>query len=366
MHYSLWNHGEHDLRSQWGWVNLVSPENALAPVPGRKPAATIYDIARTTGFSPSTISRALHKPGRVKPATDKTIRAAAESLGYRPNPMARFVTTGRTGTLALVLSDITNPVFFDLVRGAERTAAREGKTLVIAETHGLSSSEEEVIERLLPTVDGIILASSRLGQDQIRSISEHKSVVVVNRAVAGVPSVVPQLQPGIRDAVDHLAGLGHVSVAFLAGPAALWMSRHRLRLLQEEATRAGMLVVATSPAEPTLEGGRKGLRDVLDTGATAVVAYNDLMAIGLLLACGKEKVSVPGRLSIIGFDDIFGARFTSPSLSTIRTPLALAGEEAVRRLTAVDAADAMTPGGPLRTEFVLRQSTGDPNPNPGA
>lgn len=344
----------------------MSPEDVPASVPGKKPAVTIYDISRTTGFSPSTISRALHKPGRVKPATEKAIRAAAESLGYRINPMARFVTTGRTGTLALVLSDITNPVFFDLVRGAERTAAREGQTLVIAETHGSSSIEEEAVARLLPTVDGIILASSRLEQDQIRDISEHKNVVLVNRTVAGVPSVVPQLQPGIRDAVDHLAVLGHESLAFLAGPANLWMSRHRLRLLVEEATRAGISVVATSPAEPTVEGGRQGLHDILKTGATGVVAYNDLMAIGLMLACGEEKVPVPDRLSIIGFDDIFGSSFTSPPLTTIRTPLVLAGEEAVRRLTAVDAADDMASGEPLRAEFVLRRSTGVPHRGPAA
>lgn len=345
--------------------DLVTPGQEPLPVTGRKPAVTIYDIARTTGFNPSTISRALHKPGRVNPATEKTIRAAAESLGYRINPMARFVTTGRTDTLALVLSDITNPVFFDLVRGAERAAALEGQTLVIAETHGSSTSEADAVERLLPTVDGIILASPRLGQDQIRACSRLKNVVLVNRALEGVPSVVPQLQPGIQDAVNHLVGLGHTSAVFLAGPDTLWMSRQRLRLLQEEAMQVGMSVVATSPAEPTVEGGGKGLRDILNTGATAVVAYNDMMAIGLLLACSEEKVSVPGRLSIIGFDDIFISRFTSPPLTTIRSPLALAGEEAVRRLTSVNATDVIASGGTLRTEFVLRHSTGTPDPSPG-
>lgn len=112
-----------------------------------------------------------------------------------------------------------------------------------------------------------------------------------------------------------------------------------------------------------MEGGRTALPDVLNTGATGVVAYTDLMAIGLLLACGEEKIPVPGRLSIIGFDDIFGSRFTSPPLTTIRTPLALVGEEAVRRLTAVNAREATPDSGPLDTEFVLRKSTG---PCPGA
>ncbi|KRE65490.1 hypothetical protein ASG79_14075 [Arthrobacter sp. Soil761] len=106
-----------------------------------------------------------------------------------------------------------------------------------------------------------------------------------------------------------------------------------------------------------MEGGRTALREVLNTEATAVVAYNDLMAIGLLLACSEEKISVPDRLSIIGFDDIFGSQFTSPPLTTIRTPLALVGEVAVRQLTAKNPAETTSARGSLQTEFILRRST---------
>lgn len=339
----------------------MPPEHAPNGAP-TKSAATIYDVARKAGFSPSTVSRALHKPGRVGAATEKAVREAAESLGYRINPMARFVTTGQTGAVALVLSDITNPVFFDLVRGAERATALGGQTLVVAETHGSSDIELETIERLLPTVDGIILASSRLEQNAIRDLTQQKNVVLVNRTVEGVPSVVPQFRPGIRDAIDHLSSLGHGSVAYLAGPTAIWMSRHRHKLLQEEAARAGISLVATGPAEPTIAGGRSALQEVLNTGATAVVAYNDLMAIGLLLASGDEEISVPGRLSIIGFDDIFGARFTSPPLTTIRTPLALVGEEAIRQLTPIDSHGTTPSTTALQTEFVLRKSSGPVTP----
>lgn len=278
--------------------------------------------------------------------------------------MARFVTTGQTGAIALVLSDITNPVFFELVRGAERATALGGQTLVVAETHGSSDIELETVERLLPTVDGLILASSRLEQDAIRDLTEQKNVVLVNRTLEGVPSVVPQFRPGIRDAIDHLSSLGHSSVAYLAGPTAIWMSRHRLKLLQEEAGRARISLVTTGPAEPTMAGGRNALAEVLDTGATAVVAYNDLMAIGLLVASGDEKIPVPGRLSIVGFDDIFGARFTSPPLTTIRTPLGLVGEKAIQQLTTVGPAETTLSAEGLQTEFVLRRSTG-PVPSAG-
>lgn len=339
-------------------MEIMSAADMRAHSGAGKPAATIYDIARITGFSPSTVSRALHKPGRVGEATAKAVRTAAESLGYRINPIARFVTTGRTGTVALVVSDITNPVFFDLVRGSERTTAREGQTLVIAETYASRDIEQETVEKLLPTVDGIILASSRLEPDQIRGYATQKSVVLVNRMVEGVPSVVPQLQPGIRAAVDHLVRLGHDSLCYLAGPSAVWMSRQRLKLLQREAERAGVSLVATNPAEPTMEAGRLAIEEVLSTGATGVFTYNDLMAIGLLLACSGKEIAVPEKLSIIGFDDIFGSAFTSPPLTTIRTPLALVGEEAVRRLTGLQPEENTAITGSLQTEFILRGSTG--------
>ncbi|WP_416416309.1 LacI family DNA-binding transcriptional regulator [Paenarthrobacter aromaticivorans] len=332
--------------------------SATTGLSGGKPAATIYDIARVTGFSPSTVSRALHKPGRVGPDTEKAVRAAADSLGYRINPMARFVTTGRTGTIALVLSDITNPVFFDLVRGAERTTAELGQTLVVAETLGSSEIEQKTVERLLPTVDGVILASSRLDQDLIHRFSEVKKVVLVNRHLDDVPSVVPQLLPGIRDAVNHLAELGHKHIVYLSGPSALWMSRQRFKLLAAECSRAGLSIVSTSSAEPTMEGGRGAVAEVRGGGASAVIAYNDLMAIGLLLACAEDNLAVPGDLSVIGFDDIFGSRFTSPSLTTIRTPLSLVGAEAVRRLAEPKDALPREADDALATEFVLRRSTG--------
>ncbi|WOC61416.1 substrate-binding domain-containing protein [Paenarthrobacter sp. AT5] len=257
-----------------------------------------------------------------------------------------------------MLSDITNPVFFDLVRGAERTTAELGQTLVVAETLSSSEIEQTTVERLLPTVDGVILASSRLDENLVRRFSEVKNVVLVNRRVDDVPSVVPQLLPGIRDAVDHLAELGHKHIVYLSGPSALWMSRRRFKLLAAECDRAGLSVVSTSSAEPTMEGGRSAVAEVMASGASAVVAYNDLMAIGLLLACAEQNRAVPGDISIIGFDDIFGSRFTSPPLTTIRTPLSLVGAEAVRQLAEPKGSLTQETDDALATEFVRRRSTG--------
>lgn len=326
----------------------------------RKPAATIYDIARRTGFSPSTVSRALNKPGRINIETERRIRAAAEDLGYRTNPMARALPTGRTGTLALLLSDITNPVYFDLVRGAEHVTAAEGYTLVLAESQESPAVEAEAAHRLLLSADGLVLVASRLPDDEVRDLSAHKPLVVVNREVEGVPGLVADIGPGIRATLDHLADQGHRALVYLSGPAASWPNRLRWDMLLDEAPRRRMTIVEIGPGDPTLDGGASALRRVTASGATAVLAYNDLMAIGLLHACRDAGVDVPRQLSIVGFDDIFGSSFTTPAITTVRSPLGELGAAAVRRLIGEVDGARDTPGTPLVTELVLRDSTAPP------
>jgi LacI family transcriptional regulator len=336
---------------------MTAAEPAAAPEGARRPPATIYDIARELGVSASTVSRALHKPGRVSAQTAERIRATADALGYRINPMARALPTGRSGTLALVLSDITNPVYFDLVRGAERVATAEGSSLVLAESQESASAELEAARRLQVAADGLMLVSSRLDDADVRSLAAGKPLVLVNRLVDGVPGLVPDVGPGIRAALDHLHELGHRSLVYLSGPAQSWMSRTRWELLLDEAVRRGMSIVEIGPGSPTMAGGEESLRRVLASGATAVLAFNDLMAIGLLQACRAEGVPVPGRLSVVGFDDIFGSALTTPSITTVRSPLGELGAAAVRRLAAEIDGDEAGEHALLATELVVREST---------
>ncbi|WP_165362779.1 LacI family DNA-binding transcriptional regulator [Promicromonospora panici] len=322
---------------------------------GRQGAVTIYDVARHAGVSPSTVSRALGKPGRISARTERRIQDAAAELGYRANPMARALPTGRTQTLGLIVTDFTNPVYFDLVRGAERAAAEAGYTMVLAESQESGAAESNAVERVRPLVDGFVLAAPRLDDEALTAIAQDTSLVLVNRAVTGIASVVVDVRTGLSAALDHLRAHGHSSIGYLSGPARSWINARRWEVLMEEAPRRGMHIVEIPTTEPTLVGGRDALPRVRAAGVSALVAYNDLIAIGLLREAQATGLDVPGDLSIVGFDDIFGAELVTPELSTIRVPLGALGEAAIRVL--IGRVDPETHE-PAKAEFVPRQSTG--------
>ncbi|NJC21650.1 LacI family transcriptional regulator [Arthrobacter pigmenti] len=338
-----------------------------SPVPGGpsavgregRQAATIYDVAKLAGVNASTVSRALSQPGRISAKTDKKVQDAVKALNYRVNPVARALPTGRTKTIGLLVADITNPVFFDIARGAERAAATRDYTLVLAESAESPETELLAAQRLLAVADGVVLATSRLSDDQIRQLSQSKPVVVINREVADVPSVMADIETGISQAVRHLFMLAHKSVAYVAGPERSWMSRRRWEIINDRCNWSNISAVPIGGSAPTVEGGRKAAMKVLESGATAVIAYNDLVAIGLMQEMVGGGKDVPDDISIIGFDNIFGSDFTTPPLTTISSPLAEMGASAIELvLRAVGATEGAGDIGDLATELLIRGSTG--------
>jgi LacI family transcriptional regulator len=324
-------------------------------------AATIYDIAKLAGVNPSTVSRALTTPGRINSATESKVRAAAKQLNYRVNTFARALPTGKTRMIALMVADITNPVFFKIVRGAEQVAAEVGYTLVIAESQESSTVEATTLERILPSVDGVIFGTTRLTDEEIYQVNGEKPVVLINRLVEDVADVVPNNETGIVEAINHLNELGHKHIGYLAGPVASWINKDRWSLLMKSAVAAGMTIVEITSTGPTIEGGREALDRVRASGVSAVVTYNDVMGIGLLRAATAAGVQVPEQLSIIGFDNIFGSDFTSPPLTTIQLPLERIGADAVNALLkslAGNAGDETPHGSEETTSLLVRGSTG--------
>ncbi|WP_166404687.1 LacI family DNA-binding transcriptional regulator [Labedella endophytica] len=325
----------------------------------RRPSApTIYDIAEKAGVAASTVSRALNKPGRISTETEARIRAAADELGYRLNPMARSLQSGLTGNLALVMSDMTNPVYFDLVRGAERVTADAGCTLLFADSQENVDIELDAAQRLLRVADGLMLVGSRLSDEQILSLSALKPVVTVNRLVDGIPAATAEVEVGVHQAVRHLHELGHRDIVYLEGPSASWMNGRRHEVIAADAAALGMTVTFLDSDGPTIEGGHAAVPRVVATGATAVIAFNDLLAFGLLQGSREAGVDVPVSLSVVGFDDIFGANLLTPPLTTVRSHMRNLGEAAVLALrNAIAGEDERETERPA-TELIVRGTTG--------
>lgn len=321
--------------------------------------ATIYDIAKLAGVNPSTVSRALNNPGRINEKTESKIKDAARQLNYRVNPFARALPTGRTKMIGLMVSDITNPVFFDAVRGAEAAAMRNGYTLVIAESQESSTLEASTLQKVQAAVDGLIMVTTRLEDSQLVDLNDHKPTVLMNRVVNGIADVVPNIENGIIQAIEHLNQLGHKRLAYISGPKNSWMNNTRWNLLLKHALSRGMNIVEIGPNTPSLEAGKSAYERVQAAGVTAVVAYNDLMAIGFMKEATKRSIKIPEELSVIGFDNIFGSDFTAPPLTTVEIPLAKVGEQAVESLLRLlnDKNDFEKPVSDLSASLIVRSST---------
>ena len=329
----------------------------------RRRRATITDVAEAAGVAPSTVSRAFTRPGRVNQHTREHVLAVAEELGYTPNPAARALESGRTNTLALLVPDITNPYFAGVIKGAERAAAAAGLTLVLGDTQENPAAEEQLIRRLGPAVDGFVLSASRLPDDELRRAAELSPIALVNRATPGVACVVADYDNGTRQIVDHLASHGHRSFVFLGGPAESWSGARRWAGLRAAAEVHGMTTARFGPYVPTLAGGPAAADAVLAAGATAVVAHNDMLAIGVMLRLAERGVDVPGDISVVGFDNIVGSDFCSPALTTLAERTEDAGSRAVEALVQQAHARASAPAARvLPTQLVVRRSSG---PAPG-
>lgn len=324
-----------------------------------KPNATIYDIAKLAGVNPSTVSRALSKPGRVSAGTRKLIEDAAAELNYKVNPFARALPTGRTNTIGLIVADIANPTFFGTIRGAESTAADRDYSVILAESAESPEQELSAAQRMLTSVDGLILAAPRMDDDHIRRLAEEKPIVVVNRDVEGIVCVLPDVEKGLGEAVRHLVGLGHDKITFIAGPSASWMTNRRWQGVKSACEWSRIEAIKMESESPTIKGGRAVARAVVGSGATAVIAFNDLLAIGLMQELQAAAYAVPDQISIVGFDDIFGADFTTPGLTTVRTPMETCGIEAASSLLrALKGPEDAPSTRYLDTELVVRGSSG--------
>lgn len=328
----------------------------MSAMPGRP---TIYDVAAEAGVAASTVSRAYSKPGRVHADTAQRIFEAAERLGYRaaPAPAAR-PPAERQKAIGLVVADVTNPFYGDIIKGAYEAAREAGYQLILTHTNESPEVERESIEHELAQVDGIVIASSRMSDSALRMVAKRKAVVLLNRMIPEASCVLNDNDRGIRLAAEHLAALGHDRIVYVGGPETSWSDGVRWRALREAAADLGLEARRVGPNEPNVLAGLSAARRVARLEATAVMAYNDQLAIGIVKGLRKLAVRVPEEVSVVGFDDITYAELVEPQLTTVASPLYRMGLTGVQNCIAV-ALGAVPKGPPLvlPMRLVVRQST---------
>lgn len=301
---------------------------------------TLRDVAERAGVHVSTASRALNEETRsvVSPETARRVLEAAEDLGYSPNPLAKGLRTNRSMTIGMVISDIENPLFGPIIAGVEEAAGRHGYSTLIVEAvaHDHTALSPVINTLVHRRVDGVILAmATRTGENAAYLKRINVPVVLVNRSVEGVSvaSIVGDDEHGIRLAVDHLADLGHTRIGHLAGPQQTSTGLNRLRGFREHMSQLG-LESGPEVVEETewyqIDPGHKAAGVLLDRrpDLTALVAANDLTALGAYQAIRDRGLEVGTDVSVTGYNDMILLDLIHPSLTSVRVPYRDMGSEA--------------------------------------
>jgi LacI family transcriptional regulator len=297
----------------------------------RREAPTISQVAEAAGVSRATVSRAFTRPDMLSAETVRRVLQIASKIGYVPNHTARALSTGRNSNFALVVPDVANPFFPPLIRAAQLEAEQLDFCVFLGNSDENPAHEEKLVSRFSTQVEGFILASSRLSEERIRFQAARRPLVLINRDVKGIPRVLMDSGVGVGEAVDHLAALGHKRIAYISGPKSSWSNAQRRAAVQRRAKIHALEVLNLSPQLPSFQTGYAAAAAILDYGATAALAFDDLMAQGALAGLAARGVVVPRHFSIVGCDDVLGA-MTHPPLSSVSNACAEAGRVAVSLL----------------------------------
>jgi LacI family transcriptional regulator len=327
--------------------------------------ATIKEVAVKAGVSIATVSYVLNDSRKVRPETGQRVLWAAKELGYLPNTAARSLVVGRSSIVGLIVPDIGNPFFPEILKTFQEEANLSGMETIVMNTNSDPQRTRNMVERLLSLqVPGAAFLTSQV-DGPIKEFLAKKgmSAVYLGYGAAGPNSgnVAIEQRQGILEAVDHLAALGHKRVGFIGGPFdGVFAVRRKAAFL--EGARAAGLETRAVDSDFTVQGGYFSCSKLLcGFEATAVMAANDLMAIGAMHYAYDRQIPVPAALSVIGFDDITFAQFTQPALTTVAVPRAEIGRLAFQSLWKL--INDSSQGGvdyEVKTSLVIRQTTAPP------
>jgi LacI family transcriptional regulator len=330
------------------------------PTRARRP--TIRDVARAAGVSYQTVSRAINDAPGIDQRTRRRVLEVAGDLGYRPSRLARSLVTRRTQTIGLAVNDLTNPFFARVAQAVLESARTIGHQTMVLPTPWNGPGEEAALDALVShSVDGIVAFLDHVPERRLHDVAEHLPLVLVNRWTPppGIPTLNVDLAGGTRQAVEHLAELGHRRVGMVDGTPA-WNTadaRHGTFL-----AGFGLDDSWTARDEPSADGGQRAAGVLLERhpDLTAIFAFNDVMAAGVLDALRRAGRRVPGDCAVIGFDGTQLCALLQPPLSTVAIDFGELGRRATEIVACWlgEGREAALPlAGKLSTRLVVREST---------
>ena len=341
------------------------------PIGGTRKASErvgIRAVARLAGVSIATVSRTLNG-AVVDPKMVKRVRKAVDECGYVPNTLGRALVSGRSKILGVIISNLTDPFFPELIQRFDDFAVERGYEILVAATYYDENRMSHCVRRMIErNVDGVAVMSNGIDNSSLEQLAQREiPLVLVDRELSSDRTSVLQIDyhSGIRAGVQHLAGLGHRNIAFVSGPAKSHPANARLTAFSRSLLECGIQSKSTwiIEGDHTVEGGRRAMKQVLTLRdfPTAVMCSNDMTAIGVFHTLHKEGLRVPEDISVIGFDDIYMAQVTIPPLTTIKVSQIEIARASVDALC-VSSSSLQNLGNNrkvnIRPSLVVRKSTG--------
>jgi DNA-binding LacI/PurR family transcriptional regulator len=328
----------------------------------------IRHVAERAKVSIATVSRTINRNPTVNPKMAKRVWEAIRELGYYPNTQARALGSGRSGIFGLIVSDITNPFFAELIQGFEDVAVESGYEILVSSTNYDPRRMELCIRRMLERkAEGVAVMTFGIDQPIFERLIERKVPLVFVDAGPdrpGISLLKVDYHNGIRQGVQHLAALGHRRIAFISGPPDLHSAQSRVSAFTRSLTECGIAVEPgwIVPGNHILEGGMTAAEKLLsvDQRPTAIMCSNDMTAMGVLHHAYRSGLRVPKDLSLIGYDDIQMARVVIPPLTSIRMSRTDLAKTAVYALRAHVEGRVQEREYKIDTQLVVRESTNFP------
>lgn len=324
--------------------------------------STLKDVAEAAGVSISTVSRAFSHPERLSPATVQHIKEVSARLRFSPNPMAKALITGTSTNIGLIVPDIANPYMTTLLKAAQAHSRGRGIGILAADTDENPRIEREVCHQLAKQTRGIVLCASRMSVSHIRELAEMIPVVSANRVVPEIPSVYTDSAPALRELVGELVELGHRRIGYLPGPARSWADKQRSKTIAQQVDALGATFVPLARTGASFADGVDAAAKVVDADLTAVMAFDDALASGLVEGLRRLGRTVPDDVSVTGHDDVL-AELVHPGITTVTAQSATVGQRAVDWLVDDPAPGTAVVPLAIPAQLVRRGSIGPP-PSP--